>query len=72
MVAAATDVGFGGSDVQPPCRRAVGAAHGGSAAEPKLGGLCQLVRVVGLRHELLGPLAKISTGAPFSKTCITR
>jgi len=33
--------------MQPTCRgRAVGAAQGGSAAEPKLGGFCQLVRIV--------------------------
>jgi hypothetical protein len=36
VVAAATDEAFGGSDVRPPCRRAVGAARGGSAAGPEV------------------------------------
>src|ERR1051325_7289897 len=51
-VAAATNLEFGASDVRLPCRRAVGAAPGGPAAEPRLGGLCQLVRIVGRRQEL--------------------
>src|ERR1051325_6272842 len=38
-----------------------GAAKAAPRAEPGLGGFCQLVRVVGLRHELLWPLARIST-----------
>src|ERR1051325_6773776 len=42
-----------GVQLEPP--------EGGSAAAPTPRGPCQLVRIVGLRHELLGPLARLST-----------
>jgi hypothetical protein len=44
--AAATDLISGASVVRLPCRRAVEPPEGGSAAEPGLGGFCQLVSVV--------------------------
>ena len=40
-----------GVQLEPP--------EGGSAAEPRLGGFCQLVRVVGQRHDCLWLLAGI-------------
>src|ERR1051325_11242915 len=58
----------GRSELQPPCRaRAVRVARGAPPPGQRTGGFCQLVRTVGLRHELLWPLAKVSTGALSSK-----
>ena len=50
--------------MQPTCRgRAVGAARGGAAAEPGLGGLCQLVRIVRRHCASLRP--KRGANQPF-------
>src|ERR1051325_5630944 len=48
-----------------------GAAQGGAAAEPRLGGFCQLVRAVGPRHGLLS-LSRNFQPCNEPKTSITR